>query len=219
VNIVPLEPASALDAAVKSIGSSERTVICGPPHEATLLEERLAIARSTPDDIITASMTIDVEAWFREQREELESEWNEDLEENEGEWPGDDVPKQAFTGTTDIGTGKPLDQVIGVRLPLQASWQIPAHLQIGGWNDCPDPEVHCAIWRYWETKYGAAIISVSNDVVEAYVANPPATPEEALALAWQQYLYCYDIVDQGTETIANLAAGLMNHHYWFFWWD
>ena len=38
-------------------------------------------------------------------------------------------------------------------------------------------------------------------------------------LAWEQYLYCQDIVVQGCETIANLAATLLNSPFWYFWWD
>jgi hypothetical protein len=28
-----------------------------------------------------------------------------------------------------------------------------------------------------------------------------------------------DIVDQGCESISNLAATLLNSPYWYFWWD
>lgn len=219
MEIVALEPAGALDEAIKSIGAPERTVICGSPEDGALLEERIQIAASTPDEVVAASMAIDVEAWFQEQREELESEWEEELADSEGDWPGESSVKQAFTGTTDIQTGKPFGKVVGVKIPISDSWKIPAYLQIGGWNDCPEPEVQCAIWRYWEAKYGAAIISVSSDVVEAYVAKPPTTEADAMALAWEQYLYCHDIVDQGVETIAKLGAGIINHKFWFFWWD
>jgi hypothetical protein len=51
------------------------------------------------------------------------------------------------------------------------------------------------------------------------VANPPTTKEDALKLAEEQFVYCEDIVTQGTETIENLAAGLINAKKWYFWWD
>lgn len=219
MNIVELEPATALDEAINTIGTAARLVICGSPKEAITLQENLATAKNTPDEIIAASMAIDVDAWFEEQRQELELEWEEELADNEGEWPMEPPAKQAFTGATDIQTGKTLEKLAGAKIPVDRAWQIPAHLQFGGWNDCPEPEIQCAIWRYWEEKYGAAIVSINNDVLEAYVTKPPTTPAEAMALAWEQYLYCHDIVDQGTETIANLAAGIINHKFWFFWWD
>ena len=65
----------------------------------------------------------------------------------------------------------------------------------------------------------AEIVSVTQDVIEASVARPPETREHSLRLARQQFSYCTDIVTQGTETIANLAAGLINADAWFFWWD
>jgi hypothetical protein len=46
-----------------------------------------------------------------------------------------------------------------------------------------------------------------------------ATREEALDLAREQYLYCADIVDQGTGSLSLLAANLMVDPWWFFWWD
>lgn len=219
MNVVSLDPSKALDDAITSIGAEERLVICGPPAEEDALNKRLAIIDATAEELIEASLAIDVEVWFREQREDLESEWEEDLSEREGEWPGEASVKQGFMGTIDIRTGKPFKEVIGVRVPVRESWKLPAHLQYGGWNDCPEPDVQCAIWRYWEAKYGATIIAASDDVLEAYVAAPPQTEDEAMALAWEQCLYCYDIVDQGAETVANLAAGLINHPYWYFRWD
>jgi len=60
---------------------------------------------------------------------------------------------------------------------------------------------------------------VTSDSIEGYVANPPKSKEEAINLAWQQYLYCSDIVEQGTETISNLASSIINHEHWYFWWD
>jgi hypothetical protein len=55
--------------------------------------------------------------------------------------------------------------------------------------------------------------------LELRVPRPPATREAAVALAIQQYAYCYDIVDQGAGSIDALAASLMNGSVWFFWWD
>jgi hypothetical protein len=32
-------------------------------------------------------------------------------------------------------------------------------------------------------------------------------------------MYCEDIVIQGTQTVENLAAGLLGNNLWYFWWD
>lgn len=73
--------------------------------------------------------------------------------------------------------------------------------------------------RYWRDRYGARIASMTDDVVEFTVDAPPSTQQQAYALAWEQYAYCADIVDQGTQTLSNLAAGLIDADAWFFWWD
>lgn len=142
-----------------------------------------------------------------------------DLSDNEGDWLGEPDVKQGFCLATDISTGKPIKDLTALKMNVIDSWMIPAQLKYGGWNDCPSPEIHCAVWKFWQERYGAEIIGVSGDVIEAYVRNPPKTKEEAMELAWQQYLYCTDIVDQGVETVSNLAAAILNHNLWFFWWD
>jgi hypothetical protein len=75
------------------------------------------------------------------------------------------------------------------------------------------------VFRYWNDRYGGEIIALTHDVAEATVGRPPTTRSEALALAQEQYEFCEDIVSQGTETIGQLAASLLNGRFWFFWWD
>ena len=111
-----------------------------------------------------------------------------------------------------------LPQVRYSELPGEP-WQLPAVMRFGGWNSCPEPAVHCAIHRQWQAEYGAWITGLSNDTIECLVESPPRDRDAALRLAWQQYWYCNDIVDQGCGTINRLAARLMNSPYWFFWWD
>ena len=54
------------------------------------------------------------------------------------------------------------------------------------------------------------IASVTHDTIELHVARPPRTRDDALALAYEQYAYCPDIVDQRAVTLDALAAGLVN---------
>lgn len=98
-------------------------------------------------------------------------------------------------------------------------WQLPAALGFGGGNECPPPEVHAAFHRAWFDKYGAEIVGVSCDAVECFVKNPPRDREAAMSLAWEQYWYCSDIVNQGCESISRLAAELLDTSSWGFWWD
>ena len=104
-------------------------------------------------------------------------------------------------------------------IPTDDPTQVPAYLRWGNWNACPAPEVHVAVHRKWRAQYGAEIVGISGDVIDMRVTKRPKTREEALALAKEQYLYCSDIVLQGTETLEALAASLMDSDWWYFWWD
>ena len=63
------------------------------------------------------------------------------------------------------------------------------------------------------------MVSITRDVIEFAVKNPPKTREAAMELAKEQYIFCNDIVDQGVGTVSALAATLLDSNYWYFWWD
>ena len=104
-------------------------------------------------------------------------------------------------------------------VPTARSWEVPAYLMFGGWNECPLPHEQVAMHRYWFDRYGAEIVGVTDDILECAVLRPPRTRDEALALADEQFIYCADIVSQGTETLESLAASLKGGDVWYFWWD
>jgi hypothetical protein len=99
------------------------------------------------------------------------------------------------------------------------SWEVFAPLRWSAVNYDIGPEVHVAIHKYWQQSYGAEVVSATAEIVQCAVTNPPRSKEVAMTLAREQYLYCPDIVWQGVGTISELAASLMNHDYWYFWWD
>jgi hypothetical protein len=134
-----------------------------------------------------------------------------------GPWPGETGPGELVT--TLERDWMRLDEVAVLLLPAAESWHVPAHLNFGDWNDCPKPEEHVAIFEYWYRRHEAEVMTVTHDVVEMRVGRPPRSREEAIALAMEQYRYCGDIVDQGTETIDQLAASLLGSPVWYFWWD
>lgn len=115
--------------------------------------------------------------------------------------------------------GQPLDEVFMALIPTEDAADIPLHLRFGGWNACPFPCEHAAVARYWRSRYGARIAVLTSDVIEFTVERPPSTDAEALELAWQQYIYCSDIVDQGVGSVATLAKALRSSTHWYFWWD
>jgi len=111
------------------------------------------------------------------------------------------------------------EEIIIAKIPAKNPWELAVWMPMGGFNDCPLPENQAAVFRYWFEKYGAVPATVTYDIWEMALTNPPATEEEAETLAKEQYAFCPDIVDQGTETIRALASGLIGAYTWFFWWD
>jgi uncharacterized protein DUF4253 len=136
-----------------------------------------------------------------------------------GEWPGTVEPSPALSVATETLTRTPPAKVHIAVIPTDDWTTIPAHLNWGGWNACPHPEYHVAALRSWRDRFGAELVGLSFDTMNLRVARRPATREAALELAREQYLYCNDIVDQGTGTLSRLAACLTADDWWYFWWD
>jgi len=91
--------------------------------------------------------------------------------------------------------------------------------KFGNWNECPAPEIQVAVFRNWHERFGAAPACITQDVVECVVDRPPQDEPASMALAAEQWLFCEDIVSQGTQSVRNLAIGLWRSPKWFFWWD
>jgi hypothetical protein len=136
-----------------------------------------------------------------------------------GDWPKTPDKPAELTVTTNILSGKPLDKVYIALIPTDDWTTIPAYMRFGDWNDCPPPEYHVAAMRHWRDRCGVELVGMSFDTLNLKVARAPRTREDAMALAHEQYVYCSDIIEQGTQTFSRLAAGLMGSDWWFFWWD
>jgi hypothetical protein len=104
-------------------------------------------------------------------------------------------------------------------IPTDDPTAIPAYRRWGNWNERPPPAYHVAALRAWRDRYGAELVGLAADTMNLRVSRKPATREEALQLAREQYFYCNDIIDQGMRSYRNLAAGLMASDWRFFWWD
>jgi hypothetical protein len=193
-------------------------VMIGNDEELGQVEEMAEFTEETPEEIIAAAETLDLREWITERQAEAES-YGYSEDEILGSWPGEIAEKGSILLHADILSGQPKPKVNIRLVALTQAWHLPAHLKWGGWNECPTAEVQCAFFQRWEKAYGAQITGMSGDIVECLVTNPPTTKDEAMKLAWEQYWYCADIVEQGVETVSNLAATLINSPYWYFWWD
>jgi hypothetical protein len=146
----------------------------------------------------------------------------EDLHAPVGAWPTSmpatpDAP--VISVAMDIVKGVPLEMVHVLFVPAEHGWQVPAYLRWGDWNACPPPEYHVAALRHWNEKFGVELVGIGGDRMDLYVKSPPTRHDQALVAAQDIYRYCPDIVDQGTETLAALAATMVSGHWWNFWWD
>ncbi len=205
-------------------------VIIGPDEDIAYLREGITdIEERSADTLLAAAAPLTFPAslqakraeddrkardYFRARGQEIE---DPEPEPELGTWP-DDVQTTDLTVIAHY-TGRIYDRVHIAILPCATGWEAIAHLRWGGWNENPSAEYHVAALKSWHERYGAELIGCSHDVLNLRVARRPATRDEALALAREQYLYCNDVVDQGVETLSNLAAVLMASDWWFFWWD
>jgi hypothetical protein len=194
----------------------ERPVLLGAPADAERFNELLAESSESVEDIVAKALLTDVEEWMGIRAAEEAEFFNVPA----GSWPFDaQVNPTEIAAHRDVLSGKSLDAVAIGLVPAAENWHIPAHVRYGGWNECPPPEIHLAMHRQWSSRWGSGIVCMTQDVIECTVERPPATREEAMALAREQFIYCPDIVHQGVETVEALAATLMKSRAWYFWWD
>lgn len=119
---------------------------------------------------------------------------------------------------------QPAETALLALLPTTLSWQVPAFFNLGNFNECPPPEIHVSLLQWWHAIYGAEVVALSHDRLELFVARPPEHPEQALALAQEHLMYCYDRYDDlcaqaEAPTIESFSSLLLNTPSWFFWWD
>lgn len=157
-----------------------------------------------------------LQKWLKEIKEERGEYEPGDWEDLVGEVSGGEGIDR-FLSLWDF-KGKETVPVVLAEIPVKNPWEIFAYLPFGGWNECPANEDHMAVAKYWFEEYGAVPALMTHDVLE-YSLPAPAGTERAMELAWEQFTYCSDIVEQGVGTIGRLADGLSKSSYWYFWWD
>jgi len=119
-----------------------------------------------------------------------------------------------FLSTIDYGI-EPLNKVVIAKIPTNKPWELAAWTPMGGWNECPSPEIQVAVFKYWYEKYGAIPVAVHGDTWELFVEKPPSTYDNAVKLVWEHVAFCSD----AAEDINFEANWLINNNIWFFWWD
>lgn len=180
------------------------------------------------ETVIRRAGTIDLAAWMKKTQVEVSGQFDDDPEARayfDGvvnkrlDWPERPAKQPVWHASlSSFGRGR-CDKAAISLVPTVVPWETPAWMRFGGFNACPDPEVHVAIMRHWHERYGASPVCMTFDTLEFRIAGPPQTQEAARALALEQYVYCNDIVDQGMGSVDALAMSLWQAPSWFFWWD
>lgn len=106
-------------------------------------------------------------------------------------------------------------------VPAAHAWQVPVLLGWdGGLNYDLEPVDHAVVLRDWQERFGAQLVTLGNEqVLELWVDHPPTEPAHALAVAREQFEYCYDSVYQGVGSLTELAREQVGSQSWYFWWD
>lgn len=192
-------------------------VILGSPEDAAQWPPQSPADRAAAvADAIAAADDVDLASFML--RGEAQDDDFDGSEVDEGDWPDDVSPPTVPSAVADH-KGRPRKAVTIALFRVDQPWAALAQLGYGGWNDCPETAAQVARHRDWQARFGAEVCVATPDTIECVLARPPATRDAASALAREQYFYCYDIVEQGTGSLAVLAAGLLDAPIWFFWWD
>lgn len=170
---------------------------------------------------VQKGLALDFATWVKAREDDPH-----DNDELMGEWPEDPEPAHVLVQLIDLRVDdegrfnmEQLQEVILLMVPVKEPWHLPAALKLGGWNACPKSHEHVCAFKYWYDNFGAEPSFVSRDTFEFIVNSPPGDRESSLALAIDQYFYCYDLVAQGCGSILELAGNLVDSTVWYFWWD
>lgn len=178
--------------------SLEETLKAEPVSGEEWLKKRLA---EFPDEL---DMEFD---------EEYDEEYDDEYDDEYGDGSGAVDQYMAFQG----GPGG-IKETMLLKVPTTRPWEVVAYVPFGGWNECPEVGEMMAVCRYWFEKYGAVPVTISHDVMEMRVPEPVAE-QDSMQAAREHFVFCPDIVDQGTGTLGVLAKCIAASKIWFFWWD
>ena len=155
--------------------------------------------------------------WFMEKLTEMKEEYGEYWNEITAETDVTGAGITRLCSFVDLSSQKTGEVILAI-IPTDKPWEVFGWLPFGGWNECPLPEEHVMISRYWYQKFGAVPAAVSHDILE-FAVQPVRDKSAAVGLALEQYAFCPDIIDQGVQMIGVLADMLTKSSVWSFWWD
>ena len=124
--------------------------------------------------------------------------------------PGDD--------TTEISDIE-LEGRLGIVAVTRAADAVAAVGWMGAVNHHADMGPMAAIFRSWEDRFGAHVVTIGFDTLMFLVDRPPTDLESALAIAAEHFSACPDNIHQGSGSLEEYASELVDSPIWNFWWD
>jgi hypothetical protein len=161
-------------------------VLVGEEADLDALREQVRYSDfGTTKEIIDRALAIDVVQWLEQKHEELVDEllefggqlYSTSAEESlgsreefrglpRGPWPVESSPCHDFQIPIGFGKRTTSPQVSLALVPTTTCWHVPSYLRFGAWNECPGPEEHVALMRFWQRCWGAEVAGITRDVVE-----------------------------------------------------
>ena len=119
----------------------------------------------------------------------------------------------------DSATSHPFDEILILEIPTRKPWEIPGYIPMGGYNECPAPDTQIAVSEYWYRNYRAVPTVITANSIEFMAEAPPQNFQDAEKLAYEQYLFCNEVVSDGAGSLRKLASILKDSTVWSFWWE
>ena len=119
----------------------------------------------------------------------------------------------------DLDTSHPFDEILILEIPTRKPWEIPGYIPMGGYNECPAPDTQIAVSEYWYRNYRAIPTVITANSIEFMAEAPPQNFQDAEKLAYEQYLFCNEVVSDGAGSLRKLASVLKDSTVWSFWWE
>ncbi|MGE0432277.1 MAG: DUF4253 domain-containing protein [Planctomycetota bacterium] len=167
-------------------------------------------------DILADAGRLNLDDWVDQRDQDAERHYGPDYDDVLDEHPGDSPRLPGGRGMREGSHAFQRGHVILV--PSGKPWYVPAWLGYGGWNDCPEPAIHCNVWRDWHAAWGATLVEVEDSTLTGLPMQLPDSRAAATRLADQQRLYNMERIS-GFDSIGRLATDLCWRPLWSFWWD
>lgn len=155
--------------------------------------------------------------WYREQNDGKELTDDDFAGELTG---GQGSPQDTFIGVEVLERVFKNDDLVMLKIPVDAPWQTLAYFPIQGWEDCPEIIEIMAVGKYWYEKYRAVPAVFGCNLLEFLSEGTRIAERDAWLLAKEQITFCDQAVTIGTvsETLEELADDLTKTRTWYFMW-